>query len=254
MILEKIQSMLVSCDGEGSHFPPTELYNEGWLLRLILNWFAIHRTDRNLLSFADGATWYSEARLRSQFRPSRRKGEQLGETHTHADGVIGHFDIGRGGRTDLSLRSDATQFVVLEAKMFSGLSRGVTHAPEYDQAARTVACMAQVIADTKPPPDRLTRLGFYVLAPREQIDNETFGKLVTRESIKGKVRDRIAQYRGRKDKWFENSFLPFLSKVELGCKSWEEIIEVVTGHDSRSGLEIGQFYERCLELNAPERA
>lgn len=249
MILEKIQSMLRSCNSAESRFPPTELYNEGWLLRIFLDWFSEHQVEGHVLSFADGARWYSEARLTSAFLPRHRSGDPLGETHTHADGVIGHFEIGSDGRTDLSLRSDATQFVVLEAKMFSKLSCGVTHAPDYDQAARTVACMAEAITETEPSPRGLRSVGFYVLAPREQIDKGTFGSLVMSESIEGKVRDRVAQYGGKKDQWLDKNFLPFLNRVNLGCKSWEEIINAVSENDPTSGREISQFYEACLKWN-----
>ena len=63
----------------------------------------------------------------------------------HANGVIGHFSIGDEGKADLKLLPEATQFLVLEAKMFSGLSPTVNNARYYDQAARNVACMAEVL-------------------------------------------------------------------------------------------------------------
>ncbi len=41
--------------------PPTMLYNEGWLLRLVLHWFDKNRNNDYELSFLENATWYSEA-------------------------------------------------------------------------------------------------------------------------------------------------------------------------------------------------
>ena len=80
------------------------------------------------------ATW----RLPSAFLP-RFRGDPLAELHTNAYGVIGEFVVGSAGKSDLVLNENASHFVVLEAKIFSLLSKGVTHAPFFDQAARNVA-------------------------------------------------------------------------------------------------------------------
>ena len=142
--LKSIQEMLLSAVSSQPLFPPTLLYNEGWLLRLVLDWFSRHSVQDHPLTFAAGSRWFSEALLPSPF-PARYRGDKLAENWTHADGVVGHFQIGKKGRTDLKLLPGATQFIVLEAKIFSSLSPGVTHASYYDQAARTVACMAEVL-------------------------------------------------------------------------------------------------------------
>lgn len=42
MISHTLQSLLNSCTGPNPRFPPTILYNEGWMLRLILDWFSNH--------------------------------------------------------------------------------------------------------------------------------------------------------------------------------------------------------------------
>jgi hypothetical protein len=90
--------MLNSCDTADSLFPPTELYNEGWLLRIFLDWFSTHRVDKHPLSFSEGARWFSEALLLSAFLPRSRE-DPLGESRTHADGVIGHF-VGQNRELD----------------------------------------------------------------------------------------------------------------------------------------------------------
>jgi len=40
MIPERIAEMLGTCSGNETLFPPTVPYNEGWMLRLALDWFA----------------------------------------------------------------------------------------------------------------------------------------------------------------------------------------------------------------------
>jgi|ERR1019366_9935142 hypothetical protein len=114
----------------------TELYCEGWLLRLALTAWS---NGIGCLPFArtPGSRWFAEPRLYSVFLEERR-GDSLAEKHSKADAVAGQFEFG-STKTGLRLSRTANQFVVLEAKMFSKLSAGTKNAPKYDQAARTVA-------------------------------------------------------------------------------------------------------------------
>ena len=165
-----VNEILGRCGTDNPVLPPTELYNEGWLLRLVLDWLDRHREVEHPLSFMPGARWYSEALLPSRFLP-RTRGDKLAESFTHADGLIGHFDVDSGQRGDARLRPGVQQFIVTEAKLGSTLSRGTTNAPDFDQAARNVACIAHMLAATAVTPMQVQRLGFYVLAPRKQIES-----------------------------------------------------------------------------------
>ena len=77
-------------------------YNEGWLLRVVLDWFSRHKIPNHLLNFQVNARWFSEALLPLVFL-ARHRGDPLAENWTHADGVVGHFTIGDQGKADLSL-------------------------------------------------------------------------------------------------------------------------------------------------------
>jgi hypothetical protein len=188
--LRSIHVMLRAASGERPPFPPTLLYNEGWLLRLVLDWFSRHEVEGHPLSFAAGARWFSEALLPSAFL-ARHRGDRLAESWTHADGVVGHFLIGEGGKADLTPLPGATQLLVVEAKLFSGLSPGVAHAGYYDQAARTVACMAEVLRRAARHPSTMTGLGFYVLAPASQIESGVFARAMAKGLLLEKVRERV---------------------------------------------------------------
>ncbi len=63
LAIESITEMLGPADSEERRlFPPTELYNEGLLLRLVLD--AAFRGSAKLpFPILKGARWYSEARL-----------------------------------------------------------------------------------------------------------------------------------------------------------------------------------------------
>ena len=246
--LRSIQEMLDAASSEWPLFPPTLLYNEGWLLRLILAWFAAHPGRAHPLSFMVAARWFSEALLPSAFLP-RSRSDKLAESRTHADGVAGHFQIGQEGKADLQLLPDASQFLVLEAKMFSTLSSGVTNAPYFDQAARNVACIAEVLRRANRPPSALTKLGFYVLAPNQQFKKGLFSRALDKKSILNKTQRRVQAYAGEKDEWFERWFQPTLTTIDIRSLNWESVITTIQSQDPAAGDAIDQFYALCLRFN-----
>jgi hypothetical protein len=245
--LERIQAMLESCATKSPLFPPTELYNEGWLLRLVVDWFSGHEAPGHFLSFPEGGKWFSEALLPSAFLP-RYRGDKLAESWTHADGVIGHFDVGAKGKADITLNKGAAHFVVIEAKIFSGLSSRVANASYYDQAARTVACIAEVLKRARRSPSSLSRLGFYVLAPESQIRRGIFDAQLEPESMKQKVKQRVDAYAGERDDWYSEWFQPTLARIDLRAASWEDLIGRIGEQDTGSAEMIEAFYGRCIEL------
>lgn len=245
-MLTAVDEILSRCGTSRSVLPPTELFNEGWMLRLVLDWLDKHREHRHVLAFEPGARWYSEALLPSRFLP-RARGDVLAESFTHADGVIGHFTVRSGSRGDAVLDSAPSQFIVTEAKLGSSLSAGTKNAPTYDQAARNVACMAHMLAVAGVEPASVSPLAFYVLAPRQQIESGVFGDLLSRQSIEAKVRQRVAAYGGVHDGWYQDSFLPLLERVEVAAIAWEQVFEGMPATNERADLE--RFYAQCLAFN-----
>jgi len=252
MAFARIVSLLQKCDSAQPVFPVTELFNEGWLLRLILDWFSQQPHKPHPLAFTAKSLWFSEARLPSQFL-ARYRGDELAESWTHADGVIGHIEVGGSRKTDTSLLPGATQLVATEAKLFSKLSPGVTNARFFNQAARYVACIAEMLNIAQRPASDFSDLGFYVLAPVEQIDAGAFTPEMNPTQILEKVRQRVEQYGGEKDRWFQECFLPTLERIDIECLSWERIIEHINGEDSSFGVEITDYYRRCREYNRQKK-
>ena len=213
------------------------------MLRLILDWAQQHARGSHPLAFLPDARWYSEALLRPPFL-ARRRSDKLAETWTNADGIVGHFNVGGTSKGGLTLRDGATQLVVVEAKMSSKLSSGTKNAPGYNQAARTVACVAETLKHADIEPLQMERLAFFVAAPLEQIDSGVFGDIVTKESIRKRVQDRVDGYRGERNEWFDRWFVPTLAAIDLGAFSWEALLE---GLDS----SYRAFYDQCLLHNMP---
>jgi hypothetical protein len=250
--LERISGMLRLANSDERIFPATIFYNEGWLLRLVVDWFSRNPQTQHDLRFAPGARWFSEALLPSQFL-ARHKGDSLAEGWTHADAVIGHVTIGTRALANTQLAKKGHQLIVVEAKLFSRLSPRVTHAAYFDQAARNVACVAEVLSSADRSPHGLTSLGFYVLAPREQVGNQIFTREMSVDSIEGKVARRVSEYpapdRDAKEQWFRKWFLPTLSQLKIGCLCWEDVIDWVRNEDAEFGAELSDFYVECLRFN-----
>lgn len=246
--LDVFAELLDGFDPEHPHFHATEIFNESWLVKAVLHRASTLTDYKFPLSFADGATWFSEAYLPTAFAP-RYQGDNLSEARTHADGVIGYFSIGDNAKADLHLSKNARQFTVVEAKIHSPLSPGVSNAPGYDQAARNVACMAETLCRAQLPASRLTDLAFTVLAPADAIQAGTFSYLVTAESIRMKVRERVASYEGELDQWYREWFEPTLDVIRLQILSWEDTLTWIGQSDEEAERTLQVFYEKCLLYN-----
>ncbi len=248
---QAIFALLELASSDESRFPPTLLFNEGWLLRLVLS-----AAERGLpclpFSFHEASRWFSEALLCSAFLP-RHRGDSLAESWTHADGVVGHFEFLPENKAGLTLDPTGSQFAVMEAKVFSGLSKGTKRAPAFDQAARNVACMAETLYRSGRPVEQWSCLAFCVLAPQTQIEAGVFTPALTKESIKGRIAARIAEYeeesRVSREVWFESWVCPLLEHIDIHCLDWESIIDSIQLHDAEFGEGLQRFYELTLKFN-----
>jgi hypothetical protein len=245
--MDLLSELISSFDPSNPHFRPTELYNEGWLIKLVLHQASTIPDETFPLGFLPGSTWFSEGLLPTAFK-ARHKGDTRSEARTNADGVIGHIRIGTKAKADLELEPHATQFTVVEAKVGSPLSKGTSNASYFDQAARNVACMAEVIAQAGVEPSRVDRLEFVVLAPQYSIEKGTYSDELRRSSIEEKVRRRVDAFDGELDMWFEQSFTPLMDVIELRPLSWEDAIEWIRAHKPAVAEKLSEYYDLCLKF------
>jgi hypothetical protein len=195
--------------------------NENWLLRPVLS-IASRAVPCLPLRFAPGARWFSEARLYSRFL-ARRRGDTKTETHTHADGVVGHFSFVTDTKTGLLLSQTGSQFEVLEAKIFSKLRKGTKNADQFDQAVRTLACMAESLRRSGKPLEQWQSLGFHIVAPQSQIERGLFTDAMSKEYVLKEIRNRIERFEfdagDEAKEWEERWAEPFIRCVTIDCVS-----------------------------------
>jgi hypothetical protein len=140
--------------------------------------------------------------------------------------------------------------------MFSGLSKGVKAASWYDQAVRTVACMAETLSRKGIEPKEFSVISFRVIVPETQISKIQFSENLSLDSMRSKIKSRIEQFSGRGreelDDWHQKYFKPLLEAIQIQCESWESLIGVINNNNRKTAIE--KFYEQCLEYGGQQRA
>jgi hypothetical protein len=248
-VRERIHTLIDAVDSEPRRFPPTLIYNEGWMLRLVLDWFGTHHLPGHVLDFRAEASWYSEALLPTPFK-ARCQGDPRAEARRHADGLLGHIAIGYLAKADADHLPAATQLVVTEAKIHSALSSGTRNAPTYDQVSRNVACICEMLTRRKHCPSVLQSLTFVVIAPKQRINAGIITAKLEKRSIEVAVGSRIETFSPELGAWWVEWFVPTLEAVRVEALSWEGLIDAITSVDEPASRELATFYERCLKYNA----
>src|SRR4029079_4327367 len=104
---------------------------------------------------------------------------------------LGPLTSGDPGTSGLALDPAARQLVLIEGKLFNRLSAGVKNAPYYDQAARSVACIAEILRRAGREPEAMDALSLLIVAPHARVDDGVFAWDTSVDSIRRKVRRRV---------------------------------------------------------------
>lgn len=247
-----LTSLIVNNDDckRGKHFPLTDIYNEGWMLRLTLNKLGSNDELKKILRCEVNKQWFSEAELPSPFLQGK-----LNEKRTHADAVIGSFAFegeGEEKETKTGVKIDSNNFkyfYAIEAKMYSSLSKGITHCKEYNQATRYIGCLAYMAFKSKITKAEFNKLGLFIFCPKNtnsiKYNNESIKKEIEKE-----LNDRIIEYRSNNPSinndffsWWEGQKDSFLRTIVVEIHHWEEII------NENKDKELFDFYEKCKLYN-----
>jgi hypothetical protein len=230
--------------GSEGNIAPTILFNEGWMVRVLVAVSIEYRINLEHVSFSDNPCWFSEGLLPSPFLSDKVQ-RGCGESHTHADMIIGDikfdqkFECPKGG--EVSLEKSAQTFGVIEAKMNSPLSMGTTNAPNYCQTSRNVACIAHMTKDI--PTCKHTFFG--VVAPECKI--ESIRPLVEKEFMTQQIAERFEKCVFRKEEPYE-AILAQVRKCASFTISYEEWIEKFKAFSSIHDA-LDTFRKNCYRFN-----
>ena len=224
-------------------FAETLMFNEGWLLRGVLREWQrwTQPAPFPFLPFPKGIVVYSEAQLYTPFK-ARFQGDKRAEGHTHADGIVGDFQI--VGKSGVVLNPDFRYLTVFEAKMSSALSKGTKHAPDYDQVSRTVASMIHAILESGSAGDRVAHLVVLYPADNNKIHPGRYTKDHAKERIAARVRGYLsAKGHDQPDARFFAEWRHVLPRIHIQFLTWEDVIaEIENGY-------LDRFYTLCKHFN-----
>ncbi len=256
--LDIVTEMLRGSNHPNRLFPATELYGEKWMLRILSSIYITQSQNHGklgsnipdiLLPLDNEVRFFSEGQMETKFTKGNL-GPGPNEQRTNADGIFGHISIADKTVAGIKLKEDATQFVVVEAKMGSKLSKGTTKAKYWDQASRIIACIARHMEITDRTPESFRKLGFVILAPESNINKGYFDTALNRDRLRDTIKRRCVEYNNAISlDWFDNWVEPLMDVIRLELISWESAILIVSILDPNKYPILQQFYNLCKRYN-----
>ncbi len=221
---------------EGSdlkHINPTEIFNEGWMLRFLIQLSIIQEIKFEGVDFGSLKNWTSEGLIDSPFVEKAR----YKEGYTHADAALGDFDVKYTENGKIKVDPDADFFGIIEAKMGSNLSNGTKHFPKYNQATRNIVCIAHNTIHSK------CQSSFWVVAPKDAIKKKkcNIASSLELNNIKNEIVERFGE-----ESIDDQIYIDIINEMSVKAITYESWIEQLSGEEKH---EIGKFYEDCLIYN-----
>jgi len=220
---------------DGNSIPnvnPTEIYNEGWMTRLLVYTSINQKLKINdFLDFSIIKNWSSEGLISSPFIDARKNREG----YTHADMALGDFEINYSNRGQIEIRDEAKLFGIIEAKMRSNLSKGTTNAKDYNQASRNLACISYNANGN-------CKTFFAVVAPEAMIENHAIKEQIEPNKMLSQIRNRYTL----SGLAIDTDLLTRAAKSEIFVLSYEDWIDRLTGSDKEYAKK---FYDNCKKWN-----
>lgn len=249
----------VTNNSEKRMLSPKLIYNETFLLALILYWFKNHHNfivnsdlDRKICKafqpIDENAKSYINTTLETPFKV-RVKGEKdpLAEASSDVSAVVGHFTVLYGKRKErLLLNTNANQFIVLEATLNKPLKQGTKKFKNYNQVARDIACMIQTLSRLNNK--FLNHLGLFVIAPEQILQTEeTFRTFTYKPYIEELIIKRQEGY------FLDNDFLDLFQKlmqrIDVDCIAYEDVLRFIKKNDGDYFHKLDEFYHICLRFH-----
>lgn len=227
---------------------PTIIYNEGWLLRILVSYSMDLELCFKGLNFKKSYNWTSEGLLSSPFvdvkaGALKNKGEAIRrEGYTHVDAAIGDFEIKYNDSARIRLKPIANYFAVIEAKLKSNLSRETSNAKDYNQATRNIICIASNVIESK------CDSSFIIVAPETTIKKHKIESQIEKETIMMQAKDRFDYYNDefKKNKKY-GLIVDKIRTMNIQLITFEEWIDILPSSETKD--KIDKFYKECLKWN-----
>ena len=173
-------ALLRCCNISGKPIARSEVYKETWLLRMVLaklydvtdDFTGDHAEILEVLRKAVHVRWISEGGL----RPTLEK-----EGTTWTDAILGNValrndpetekDSGSKRGVEIIHGNDNVGVIVIEAKVGSKLASRTSNYNDYDQVARNIACLAQLVMNGENDKD-VAGCRFIVICPHPQSSSD----------------------------------------------------------------------------------
>jgi hypothetical protein len=243
-LLKIYQDSLVNTEAPECLFAKTLIFNEGWLLRSVLNeWRTWSRSSRfGFLPFPAGVKLYSEGQLYTPFK-ARFRGDDKAESHTHVDGIVGDFSI-TDTKSGIELSPDLRYIAVFEAKLFAPIAPGTKNAPWYDQVSRTAACLINSILLAEPKGSYDAHLAVLYAEDKQRIDSDLYSKTYIENQITKRTQEFLQTGEPSNSvERFVSEWRDVLNNLQIWFYTWEDIAAEI-GND-----DLHKFYSLCKTFN-----
>ncbi|WP_297089428.1 hypothetical protein [uncultured Draconibacterium sp.] len=238
--MEAFIKIVESIQTEQPNINPTEIYNEGWMTRLLVHYSIKHQINVVNLDFSMIKNWTSEALMSSPF--ILEVAQPYREGYTHADVALGDFNVDYEVRGEIDIPNDARVFGIIEAKMKSNLSAGTTYVKDYNQASRNIACIAHNTRASD------CKIFFVVVIPEQMKEKHGIVPKVDKTFVYNQIQSRFELYdENHEVRVNESAVLSKVKKCEIIVLTYEDWISTFT--DSQSREFLSDFYEKCRKYN-----
>ena len=155
------------------------------------------------------------------------------------------------------MRDASTGVIIVEAKMGSELSSGITNSPNYNQAARNIACLAKLLIEQNASHDVISKSAFVVLAPKSKLEDWGKDKNSPQQLIEGAWEIIKSQSRTRNVKCDVDTFGGIVADIMKNSipLSWDDVIDAIQPNESNLFSDFPILYLRdfykiaCSEIN-----
>lgn len=224
-LIDKLRSLNAEV---GNIIPKNMLFNEGWLLRVLLKREQEKNTNMSI---------YSEAQLRCPTANESIK--KIGSTRV--DGIVGDFDPRQ--LSGVRFRHDLKCLDVYEAKIRSPLSRRTKNIDDINQVTRIAISIICELLKADIHDISQKAVSIIVLYPRTNAKKGNLGA-ITREQIRAQVQKMI-EYGAINEEAFIAHWEILFRRIKLKYMTWGYLLKKKYNQDSPEY----EFYKEVLRAN-----